>query len=444
MQAYPGSWWAASARHACDFPALAQDLQADVAVVGGGFTGLAAAHHLRALGVRCVVLEAHRIGWGASGRNGGIAVPRYKFTYPELERKYGKATALGMYRCAHEAVDTVEAIVREYQLDCGFVRRGHLTPLVQAADIERFDQDTEWLARELGDRAPSMLDARQVANKTGSAFYAAAYHEPRGATLHPLEYCLSLANALHARGVAVHCDTPVLAWEADQNGVVVRTPGATVRCGQLVLATNAYSDIAPAGGLLKKRVVPVVSSVLATEPLPVSLRAGILPDGEAATDAKRLTNYYRVLRDGSFFFGGRGGASSTVSPRIFERLRKDMLEIFPQLAGSAVRQQWSGLVAATLDTLPHLGSLQARVHFGMGYNGRGVALSALFGRELAQLATGQAPPRLGPMTDGWFQPIPFHALRVPAKQAAITWKLFMDALGTARPAHRGKATWPNS
>lgn len=170
----------------------------------------------------------------------------------------------------------------------------------------------------------------------------------------------------------------------------------------------------------------------------------ILADGEAATDAKRLTNYCRVLRDGSFFFGGRGGASSRVSAHIYERLRRDMVAICPELAGVAVRHRWSGMVAATLDTLPHLGSLQQRVHYGMGYNGRGVALSALFGRHLADLAVGEVP-RLGPMTNGRFQPIPLHSLRVPAKQIAITWKQVMDTLGARRPGKRTvEQAWRNS
>ncbi|MBC5767889.1 NAD(P)/FAD-dependent oxidoreductase [Ramlibacter albus] len=428
MQDYPASWWAASSRHACDFAALREDIETHVAVIGAGFTGLSAAHHLCELGLRCVVLEANRIGWGASGRNGGIAVPRYKFTYPELEDKYGEATALLMYRAAHDAVDSLERIVRQHGLDCGFVRSGHLTPVVSASDVARFIADVEWLASRVHDTAPRMLDAAEASRRIGTAFYSAAYHEPRGGVIHPLEYCITLANALYAAGVRIHCGTPATRWQVEGDGVVVHTPNGRVRAKQLVIASNAYSDLTPAGKPLEKRVVPVASAVIATEPLPPDLRESLLPGGEAATDAKRLTNYYRVLRDGSFFFGGRGGASSRASQRIYDRLRRDMVAIFPQLASVAVRHQWFGLVAMTLDTLPHVGSLDARVHYGMGYNGRGVALSALFGRLLANRVAGHAPA-VGPMSSGRFEPIPFHALRVPAKQVAITWKQLVDALG---------------
>ncbi|MEJ7931231.1 FAD-binding oxidoreductase [Ramlibacter sp. AN1015] len=428
MQQYPDSWWAASARQHCAFPALAEDTEVDVAIVGGGFTGLSAAHHLQRAGLQCAVLEANRIGWGASGRNGGIAVPRYKWTYPELERKYGFDVAALMYRSAHDALDTLESIVRSRGLDCGFARTGHLTPVVSASDVPRFSQDVQWLASRLADTWPRVADEVEAAQKTGTSFYTAAYLEPRGAVIHPLEYCITLAKGLHADGVKIHCDTPVLSWACSGDAVVIQTSNARVRARQLLLATNAYSDLTPAGKALAKRVVPVASAVIATEPLPEALRSTILPDGEAATDAKRLTNYYRVLRDGSFFFGGRGGASSRASQRIYDRLRRDMLAIYPQLESVRVRHQWFGLVAVTLDTVPHIGSLQARVHYGMGYNGRGVALAALFGRKLAQMALGDMP-QLGPMSEGSFQPIPFHAFRVPAKQVVISWKQLVDSLG---------------
>jgi gamma-glutamylputrescine oxidase len=425
-QDHPASWWAASARHTADFSALASDTETEVAIIGGGFTGLSAAHHLRLRGVDCVVLEANRIGWGASGRNGGIAVPRYKLTFPELERKYGLATALEMYRIAHDALDTLEAIVGEHQLDCGFARTGHLTPVVTATDQARFAADVEWLQRHAGDTRPRFLDRADTARKTGTPFYAGAYHEPRGGAIHPLEYSVSLASALASRGARIFCGTPVLRWERDGDGVVLETPRGRVKARTLLLATNAYSDTSPAGLRVRKRVVPVASAVIATEPLPAALRAAILPDGEPATDAKRLTNYYRVLRDGSFFFGGRGGASSRASQAIYDRLRRDMLAIYPQLADVKVTHQWFGMVAVTLDSLPHLGSLEPNVHFAMGYNGRGVALAALFGQQLARRAIGEQPT-MGPMTDGRFLPIPFHALRVPAKQVAISWKQFLDA-----------------
>ena len=351
------SYWAATARHACAFPALGTDIEADVAIIGGGFTGLSTAHHLQKAGQTCVVLEANQVGWGASGRNGGMAVPRYKLTFPELERKYGTETALLMHRTAHEAVDTLEAIVGEYSLDCAFARYGHLTPVVNPVDITRFEADVRWLEKNAGDRTPRMLDAGEASARIGTAFYKAAYFEPRGAGIHPLEYCQALANSLASRNVGIYCDTPVESWSPEAGGVVVHTARARVKARHLVIATNGYTDLTHAGDQLKKRVVPVASALIATEPLSASLRAQILPQANLATDAKRLTNYYRVMPDGRFVFGGRGGASSQASERVYRRLAKDMAVIFPQPAGVSLDQRWHGLVAATPDFFPPVGGL---------------------------------------------------------------------------------------
>jgi gamma-glutamylputrescine oxidase len=427
--AHVRSYWAATSRETAEFPALDRDLEADVAIVGAGFTGLSAAYHLARLGKRCVLLEAERVGWGASGRNGGQAVPRYKPTFPELERRYGLETALALYRLAQGGVDTLERIIADECLPCGFKRHGHVTPIQNAPDVARFAADAEWLVRHANDDRPRMLDAAEVARRTGSAIYRAGYLEPRGAGFHPVEYCESLAKALAARGVLVHCHTPVERWSADGAGVLLETAaGPRVRASHLVLATNGYTDTRAAGDALKRRVVPIVSSQIATAPLSPALLAGLLPDGNTATDAKRLTHYYRVMPDGRFMFGGRAGATHRESAAIFARLERELGEVFPQLRGAAVEFRWSGRVAVTTDSLPHIGRLGERVFYGMGYNGRGVALSALFGAMLSRLVAGDAID-LGPMSHGRFDPIPFHALQVPAKAVAITYKRILDAVG---------------
>lgn len=411
----------------------------EVAVVGAGLTGLSAAHHLQQSGVSCVVLDAAEVGGGASGRNGGMAVPRYKRTFPELERAFGVDTAVRMYEAAHHGLQVLRDIVSAHGLECDHINTGHLTPIDNDSDCARFRDDVEWLKSRVGDDAPRLLDATQTARKCGTTYYRAAYFEPRGVSIHPLEYTQSLALALTRKGMAVHTQTPVLDWAETGDSVVLQTPNARVRARQLVLGTGAYSDLTPAGGPLRRRVVPVASALISTEPLSPEMRVSFLPDGESATDGKRLTNYYRILRDGSVMFGGRGGASAEAGTRSFDRLRQDMVNLFPQLRHAAVLHRWYGLVDASLDGLPHIGRLSHRVHYGMGYNGRGLVLATLFGRHLASRAMGHADESLGPMSAGPFEPIPFHALRVPAKQATITWMRCVDFLQRHRGA-RGRLT----
>lgn len=425
------SWWAATSRHhvhAQDFAALDHDLDVEVAVVGAGLTGLSTAHHLHQAGVATAVVDAAEVGSGATGRNGGMAVPRYKRTFAELERGYGESTAIGMYEAAHHGLRVLREIVACHDLACDHINTGHLTPIDNDQDCKRFEEDLLWLKTRVHDGVSRLLDAPEAARKCGTTFYRAAYLEPRGVSIHPLEYAQGLATALASKGVRIHAGTPALSWTEADDGVVVRTPRARIRARHLVLSTGAYSDLTDAGGVLRRRVVPVVSAVISTEPLSAALRASLLPDGESATDAKRLTNYYRVLRDGSLLFGGRGGASSEAGPRNFERLRRDMVKLFPQLRGVATRQRWYGLVDASLDGLPHIGSLSRRVHFGLGFNGRGLVMATLFGEHLAKRAMGSTDAPLGPMSEGRFESIPLHALRVPAKQAAITWMQCVDIL----------------
>jgi gamma-glutamylputrescine oxidase len=424
---HPASYWAATRGLGENFEALAADHETDFLIVGGGFTGLSAAYRLRSLGLDCTVLEANDVGWGASGRNGGMVVPRYKHTFPALAKDYGKETALRMHRAAHRAVDLIETLVRDEGMNCGFARCGHLTPFVHEPDAKRFAADVAWLAQEAGDTVPRLIDRAETEARTGTSFYTGAYFEPRGGAIHPLRYSRELAAAVARRGGCIHARTPVLSWSREGTSILARTPNATVRARQLLLATNAYTDLTPAGAGLKRCIVPITSSLIATAPLAEEMRKAILPQGNVVTDAKRLTNYFRISDDGRMIFGGRGGASHRESESIYRRLGREMAGIYPALAGCPIDFRWSGPVAVTLDGLPRVGRLADQIFFAMGYNGRGVALATLLGHMLADLGAGQGS-ELGPLT-GSFEPIPFHAFRVPAKKVVMTYYKMRDALG---------------
>lgn len=427
-EVHPASYWAATAGVPPDLKAVDTDVETDVVIVGGGFTGLSAAYHLNKQGRRCVLLEANEIGWGASGRNGGIAVPRYKQTFPAIEVAYGAQVALDLYQIAHAALNTLERIINDCRIDCGFGRHGHITPMVHRRDENRFADDVKWLADRVGDDNPSMLGAAEVEDRIGTRYYVAGYFEPRGGGLHPLKYCQSLAQTLADRGVQLFVRSPAVAWQRDGAGITIDTPKARIRGKVLLIATNAYSDRTSTTNRLKRRVVPMVSSLIGTAPLPEKIRNSVLRHGNLVTDAKRLTNYYRVMPCDRLMFGGRGGATNNESPAIYARLERDMAAIFPQLRGMPIEYRWSGRVAVTLDGFPHAGALDERVFYAMGYNGRGVVLSAFLGQVLAKYACGESVD-LGPLTKTRFDPIPFHFLRVPAKQVSITCFRLLDALG---------------
>ena len=423
----PPSYWAATQGPGEKFNELAIDSETDTVIVGAGFSGLSAAYRLRSLGVDCTVLEANEIGWGASGRNGGMVVPRFKHTYPVLAKEYGIATALDMYRAAHRAVDLIETLVNSEAMDCDFARYGHLTPFVHDHDAQRFAADVAWLAKEAADVVPRLIDRTETEARTGTPFYNGAYFEPRGGAIHPLRFSRRLATAVVKRSGRIHVRSPVLSWSREGRSIVVSTPTARVRARKLFLTTNGYTDLTRAGTDLKRRVIPITSSLIATVPLNDSVRGSILPRGNVVTDAKRLTNYFRISEDGRMIFGGRGGASHKETEQIYRRLSREMAQIYPSLADCSIDFRWSGRVAVTLDGLPRLGRLSDNVYYAMGYNGRGVALATLLGHMVADLSVGHEL-ELGPITSP-FASIPFHACRVPAKKMVMTYYKLRDKLG---------------
>jgi gamma-glutamylputrescine oxidase len=424
---WPESVWASSARPAPALAALAGDTRTDVAIIGAGFTGLAAAHHLARAGVSCVVLEAHDAGWGASGRNGGMAVLRYKKPWVTLARQYGEAGARRLHRLLLEALDTLEATVAEHAIDCGFARSGHVTAAHSRSAVAMLEADRLWLA-SIGDHAPRLLDAAQTAAVTGTACYLGGYLDPRAGGISPLDYSRGLAAALAAKGVPIHVGSPVTALREEADRVTLETPGGAVHADEVLVCTNAYTELFSFARALERRVVPVSTSVVTTAPLPADLAPRILAQGNLVSDTRHLLNYFRHAPGGRLLYGGRGSLTGKEAPGVYAGLERRLYETFPQLAGIPVDHRWSGKVAVTLDDFPHVGRLSARTSYAVGYGGRGVVLTALLGRLAADLARGGTIDA-GPMSANAFGPIPFHRLRVPAMQAVAGYYRLKDALG---------------
>lgn len=409
--AFPRSFWRKTARNHAPFAPLARDAASPVMIVGGGFTGLSAARDLWRRGIECVVLEAQDIGWGASGRTGGFAVPRFKMDFSALARARGDDVALHLFRLAVEAVDSVAETVEAFGIECGFQRDGHLTPAPTVKTLDGLRDDQRWLRDKAGDSAVRILDAEETAAALGTGVYRGAYLDPRGACLHPYDYTRGLARALAERGVAIHVRTPVSALARDGGEWLAQTPGGTVRARHVVLAGNAYSTGLIAGSTLHRRIVPVSSSVIATRPLSDAERRVTLPIGLPVTDARRLVRYFRILPTGQLLFGGRADITGRRDdPAAYRPLERQLAQTFPHLDGIEIHERWSGKVAVTLDSFPHIGSLAEDVHYAIGYNGRGVALSSLMGRRLAGRIAGERTD-MGPMEDAGFAPVPFHAWR---------------------------------
>lgn len=408
------------------FPELEREVATEVAIIGAGFTGLSAAHHLCKAGVAAVVLEACDAGWGASGRNGGMAVARYKKGFTALAKAYGNEATVRLYKMILEAVDTLESIVSERGLDCDFSRFGHITAAAGEAALRELEADCAWLSEHAGDTTPRILQSSPMRDRTGTSMYCGGYFDPRAAGIHPMRYSRSLAAALGRAGVAIFCETPVTSVIREGEGYLLLTRSGSVRCKRVIVATNGYTDLMPLQLGLDRRIVPVASSVIATSPLTDAMLANILPEGHLLTDTRKLTNYFRRLPGNRLLYGGRGDLHGRDRPDSFRGLEMLLVKTLPQLADCQIEYRWSGKVAVTLDNFPHLGELSPGLFFAMGYGGRGVALAQLLGKYVARLATGQAVSA-GPMRANAFAPIPFHSLRRPAMQVMAGYYQWKDA-----------------
>lgn len=420
------SLWNAIAPPAPKLERLQQNLQVDCVIIGAGFTGLNAAWHLMKRGLQVCLLEAYEPGWGASGRNGGMAVLRYKHGWSTLAQKFGNETTLLLYGLVQEAVNNIEANVQELGLDGGFKRYGHLTAAHTSSDFRGLQNDIDWLAATAGDRTPRLLSQSQVMSAIGTSVYKGGYLDSRAAGINPLGYARELAAALVARGLPMYGSTPALKVEQSEKGYRVHTEGGTVTADRMVVATNAYTSMHQMPGDLARRIVPATSSVIATQALPDDVYATILPGEELVTDTRHLVNYFRRVPGNRILFGGRGSMSGRENEQIYNGLLKQLRATFPALGDVPIEFRWSGQVAVTLDDFPHVGNWASQGHFAMGYGGRGVALTHVLGRALADMVMGTTVDA-GPMSAP-LDTIPFHAWRLPAINIVASYYRLRDLL----------------
>ncbi|MDX5368747.1 MAG: FAD-binding oxidoreductase [Alphaproteobacteria bacterium] len=419
-------YWNASARRA--LRALSRftgDLDCDVAVVGGGFTGLSAAHHLAEAGADFALFEAGTIGRGASGRTAGMAGTRYKKGWAALAATYGTDETRRLHALMGEAHATLQRLVAAYGAEDALHVGGQLIPAHTPEALDALAADADWLRREVGETVVEMLDRDATERAVGSRGYSGAWYDPRGGGLQPAEFLRAVAGGLHDAGQRLFSETPVTSIEEQADGVLLTMPGGQVRARQVILATNAYTPRGLVAPDVSRRLVPVASSILVTAPLSRNVAASILPGGRVASDTKRLLHAYRILPGDRLLFSGRADITGRRAndPAAYKDLEACLREAFPQITAPQIDYRWSGFVGVTRDGFPHVGRAGARIVYAMGYGGRGVVLSHLLGAYAARMALGEAVSA-GPMGEDGFEPWPFHGLRIPAMQA-MTW-LYMQ------------------
>lgn len=418
------SLWSATAHAAPPAPPLQGAAEAEVAVVGGGVSGLSAALHLAERGISVVVLEARNLGWGASGRNGGQLNPGLKHDPEAVVARFGPEMAGRMLRLSSQAPDLAMSLVARHGIACDAVQPGWIQPAHDAASLAVLERRVaQWVRHGVEIRR---LSRQEVSAMIGTDVYIGGILDPRGGNLHPLNYTLGLARAAQRAGVRICADSPVTSLKSQGNDHVLTTPGGTLRARKVLLCTNAYSDaLAPP---LARTLVQVQSVQVATRPLPPALRASLLPGRQAVADSRRVTVYYKLDGAGRLLMGGRGDYNAGTTAKLMENLRRVTQRMFPQLEGIGFDHAWGGYVAMTADHYPHLALMRPGVISATGYNGRGLALAGAMGRVMADWACGTPEAALDfPVTAP--RPIPLHLLRKPAVWATIQTFRLRDALG---------------
>ncbi|MDE3154948.1 MAG: FAD-binding oxidoreductase [Acidobacteriota bacterium] len=381
-------WWTTAP--ALAVPEAPLPARTDVAIVGGGYTGLAAAREIAIRGGRVCLLEAETVGWGASSRNGGQVLTGLPIDAGTLIHRYGRQAARAWFAWALEAIDALERLIADEAIDCEFVRCGHIEAAAKPSHFDAARHERDLLAREFGHEV-RILPPADAALELGSEGYCGLVVDDRSARLHPARYVRGLARAAVRAGAGLHERTRVRRIEPDGAALRVETDRGVLRAAEVIVATNGYTG--PAVPDLRRRLVAIGSYMIATAPIPADVALRLIPRRRVVYDSWNLLHYFHLAPDGRLLFGGRA-TFATPSPRALRRsaarLHADLVRIFPALAGVPVESAWGGQVGIARDRLPHAGRL-GRWHYAAGYAGQGIAPATALGRALARRLMGEAP-----------------------------------------------------
>jgi len=422
MSVAPQGYYAFSSAAPPPLPPLSGTRRADVCVVGGGYTGLSAALHLARAGKTVVLLEANRIGFAASGRNGGQIHSGLRKDQATLEQWLGERHAHALWDIAEDAKSLLRRLISEHAIACD-LKQGLVIAAHDSQALAGLSEETAHLRKAYGYSAVSMLDRQAIASALGTDVYPGGYLDVGGGHLHPLKFARGLGEAACKAGAVICENSTVRAL--DRSDAVVRTDHGAVSAGTVILACDAFSgDVAPE---LERFIGHVESFIVATRPLSSDLDAKIVPSDVAAADTRHVLDYYRKSADHRLLFAGRESYWN-VPTDVAALVRPRMARVFPSLAGVPIDFAWSGTVGITRTRMPHFGRLGDRVLFGHGYSGHGVALSVAGGKALAEAALDRTKA-FDTLATVPAKPFPRgKLLRKPLITAGLLWYKLQDAI----------------
>ncbi len=381
--AHAASYYAATARPAPERAPLSGSAECDVCVVGGGIAGCSTALHLAERGFSVVLLEEHRIGWGASGRSGAQAIHGVASGQAKLERLIGREPARTVFDVSVEGLALMRELIARYHIDCDWTD-GYMLTAIRPRHERELLLELDELRGRLGYASVRHMSAQEVQATIASRRYIGAMYDSNGGHLHPLNYTLGIAAAAERKGVRIFEGTRATGFTSAR----VRSPRGEVRARFLVLCGNVYlGTTAPA---LASKIMAVGTHIVATEPLGRERARALIANNAAVSDMNWVLDYFRRSADHRLLFGGRVSYSGMASFDAPGTTRARMLKVFPQLADAAIEYSWGGYVDITRNRAPHFGRLMPNVYFLQGFSGHGIALTGIAGKLVAEAIAGHA------------------------------------------------------
>lgn len=390
LAGYETSYYSETANSNVSYPRLKGEESADVCIIGAGYTGLSAALHLAEKGFSVILLESEKVGWGASGRNGGQVAPGHNMAHEDLIAKVGREAADSLWYMSLESVELVKQLIAKHQIECD-LKQGVLHVAAKPSHVAEMRETVEYKQQVLGyDKIDFVPDA-EVQAMLGTEHYYGGEFWQDGAHLHPLNYALGLADAAVSAGVRIFENSRVTEYSTGNSveaNALVQTANGQVKSQYVLLACNGYLDkLEPR---VAGKIMPINNFILATEPLPEELCRKINRDDVAVADSKFVINYFKLSGDNRLLWGGGENYSSKFPADISSFVRKYMLEFYPELKNVRIDYGWGGTLAITLNRMPHFDRVEDNLFVAQGYSGHGVAMATLGGKLMAEAISGTA------------------------------------------------------
>jgi glycine/D-amino acid oxidase-like deaminating enzyme len=354
----------------------------DVAIIGGGYTGLSAARTMAKQGVSVAVLEAETIGWGASSRNGGMTLTGLKVAMQTAIQRYGKELAKELFQCSLDSVNVVEQIIKEENIDCGFSRTGHLLTANKPKHYESLQGEVDFMAKEFNHNV-RLVSPKDLRSEIGTDIYHGALVDEVSGGLNPAQYVAGLASAATRAGAMLCARARVTKIERSQNRFHIQTERGNLDAESVLVATSGYTGNATKK--LQKKIIPIGSFIIATEKLSDELANELSPKNRMIFDYKHFLNYFR-LWDNRMIFGGPAAffpENENTIAQSGEILRREMIQVYPQLRDTKVEYVWGGTLDFAFDQMTHVGE-EERIFYSLGYAGHGVAMATYLGATVAE------------------------------------------------------------